>query len=652
MPRKLPFARDNQPENVKEGIVEKVYSGTVKVSIGSTPLGSVTVAPPLLTDDIAVGDVVAVSWIRNRAYVTSILGQKTQSRESRERTKPPPAPVNVTVVGNYLKWSWGGTDEQRKVLAGYELDVRAPGGTWGYGSYPLPIGIRESYSPTVGTQVQCRIRAVDVFNNVSAWVESSSSSLLPGSDAVLRDGSTELTNDWNVGNHAVTVQDLVATSGVDTADLEADRIGVGTTPPDEARVHIVASNGEGTPTITAEHLLVAQSNSNMSGAGIAVVGSHFASPTASLMLGRASKIDMVRLQYTGLEEQAALVVNDMLALVVTYDLSMSAVGLSAIDMSAMGHLSAVGRFAITHEDMEIAAGLGIRHGDNVTDGYVLRADGTKFVPARLDLDDLGNVNAGSPNDNNVLAWDSATSKWIAEPGGVGGGVTDAADLTYTPAVAADWDGDADPGDADEALDQLAERVDDLEGAGAGDAADVTYTPAVAADWDSDADPGDVDEALDQLAERVDDLEGGMVNIGARVYNSGAIAIANNTWTTLTFDSERYDTDTIHSTVTNTSRLTATTAGTYLIVLNVSIQDHVSGGTRAAQIMLGGATVLAVDMHAPSTSAGHPTSICVSTIYALSATNYVEAQVYQNSGGALNALASANYSPEFSMQRIA
>jgi hypothetical protein len=45
---------------------------------------------------------------------------------------------------------------------------------------------------------------------------------------------------------------------------------------------------------------------------------------------------------------------------------------------------------------------------------------------------------------------------------------DARDVTYTPAVAADWDSDADPGNADNALDQLAERVDDLEGATLGD----------------------------------------------------------------------------------------------------------------------------------------------------------------------------------------
>jgi hypothetical protein len=48
-----------------------------------------------------------------------------------------------------------------------------------------------------------------------------------------------------------------------------------------------------------------------------------------------------------------------------------------------------------------------------------------------------------------------------------GGTIDAADLTYTPAVNTDWDGDTDPGNVDDALDQLAERVDDLEGAGGG-----------------------------------------------------------------------------------------------------------------------------------------------------------------------------------------
>lgn len=75
-------------------------------------------------------------------------------------------------------------------------------------------------------------------------------------------------------------------------------------------------------------------------------------------------------------------------------------------------------------------------------------------------------------------------------------------------------------------------IANLIGALAPDAGDVTYTPAVAADWDSDADPGDLDDALDQLAERVDDLEaispvltGGTVagaTAQAQVFNYGLV----------------------------------------------------------------------------------------------------------------------------------
>lgn len=94
-------------------------------------------------------------------------------------------------------------------------------------------------------------------------------------------------------------------------------------------------------------------------------------------------------------------------------------------------------------------------------------------------------------------------------GGGGASSVDAADVTYTPAVLTDWNSDADPGDTDQALDQLAARIDDEEAHShaAPDAADVTYTPTVLTDWDGDADPGDVDNALDQLAERIDDVEG-------------------------------------------------------------------------------------------------------------------------------------------------
>jgi hypothetical protein len=57
-------------------------------------------------------------------------------------------------------------------------------------------------------------------------------------------------------------------------------------------------------------------------------------------------------------------------------------------------------------------------------------------------------------------------------GAVFDGIVDAADLSYTATVATDWDGDAQPGNIDHSLDQLAERVDDLEAAGGGAAHDL------------------------------------------------------------------------------------------------------------------------------------------------------------------------------------
>ena len=53
------------------------------------------------------------------------------------------------------------------------------------------------------------------------------------------------------------------------------------------------------------------------------------------------------------------------------------------------------------------------------------------------------------------------------------------------------------------------------------------------------------------------------------YDASGLALANATTTLITFDSEIYDTDTMHSTSTNTSRCTFTTAGT----LRGSLPDH-------------------------------------------------------------------------------
>jgi hypothetical protein len=138
-------------------------------------------------------------------------------------------------------------------------------------------------------------------------------------------------------------------------------------------------------------------------------------------------------------------------------------------------------------------------------------------------------------------------------------------------------------------------------------------------------------------------------IGARIFNSAAISIANNVVTALSFNSERYDTDTIHDTVTNNTRMTCRTAGLYDISASVEWAGPNATGHRSTHIRLNGATFIAGESIPPSSD--DVTRQTISTQYSLAAGDYVEVIVSQSSGGALNVNASANQSPEFSMVRV-
>jgi hypothetical protein len=133
---------------------------------------------------------------------------------------------------------------------------------------------------------------------------------------------------------------------------------------------------------------------------------------------------------------------------------------------------------------------------------------------------------------------------------------------------------------------------------------------------------------------------------ARVYNSANISIANNTATSLTFDSERYDVGGCHSTVTNTGRLTvpAGEGGVYTIFCTARFAAN-SAGVREIAILVNGASFIARVRVAPA-SASDPTWFAYSTDYALAAGDYVTLSAFQTSGGALNVEASVSDSPEF------
>lgn len=136
-------------------------------------------------------------------------------------------------------------------------------------------------------------------------------------------------------------------------------------------------------------------------------------------------------------------------------------------------------------------------------------------------------------------------------------------------------------------------------------------------------------------------------IGARVYSSTPQAITTGVSTAIAFNSERFDTDTIHDTVTNNSRLTCKTAGVYLIT--GSIEWEMSTGARSLAVRFNGTTTI-VQALVPAVS-GNLTMQTCSTIYQFAINDYVELMVAQDSGNNLNVNATASYSPEFGMVRL-
>lgn len=138
--------------------------------------------------------------------------------------------------------------------------------------------------------------------------------------------------------------------------------------------------------------------------------------------------------------------------------------------------------------------------------------------------------------------------------------------------------------------------------------------------------------------------------GARVYNNAAISLSGVSATVLTFNSERYDTANYHSTSSDTGRLTAPSAGKYLITAQV-IFDFNATGSRNLGLRLNGSTFLVFETTQAVTADSAGTGMSIATVYQLAAGDYVEVLANQGSGGALNILAAGSYTPEFTMTRL-
>lgn len=139
-----------------------------------------------------------------------------------------------------------------------------------------------------------------------------------------------------------------------------------------------------------------------------------------------------------------------------------------------------------------------------------------------------------------------------------------------------------------------------------------------------------------------------MDIGCRAFSDADQTIVTATTSAIALNQEHYDTDTIHDLSTNNSRLTATTAGKYVISGHIRLAANATG-TRRIGIRVNG--TLDIAFFDQNGDASLEFIVSIATIYDLAAADYVELTVTQTSGGNLNLDATGDWGSEFAMQKI-
>ena len=114
---------------------------------------------------------------------------------------------------------------------------------------------------------------------------------------------------------------------------------------------------------------------------------------------------------------------------------------------------------------------------------------------------------------------------------------------------------------------------------------------------------------------------GIVPPACKVYKSVSTSITSGS--PITFDLETFDTDTMHSTVTNTDRITINTAGIYIVTFGYLI--NYAGTLTKEQPTIyknGSATNYVIKYGSGTTNMAH----VMHTILSLSATDYLQALI--------------------------
>jgi len=142
--------------------------------------------------------------------------------------------------------------------------------------------------------------------------------------------------------------------------------------------------------------------------------------------------------------------------------------------------------------------------------------------------------------------------------------------------------------------------------------------------------------------------GGGTDISCRVTHSANQTVATSTYVTLTFDTERWDTDDIHDLSTNPERLTCKTAGKY--IANFTAQWASSPAARYRFFIYKNAGVKQAVSEVITGAVGYP-GLTVTAIVDLAVNDYLYVKAWQNSGGNVAVNKSNQNTPEFAMIKV-
>ena len=138
----------------------------------------------------------------------------------------------------------------------------------------------------------------------------------------------------------------------------------------------------------------------------------------------------------------------------------------------------------------------------------------------------------------------------------------------------------------------------------------------------------------------------------QAYQNTPQSITTATNTSLTWDTEDYDNDGMHSLVSNTSRFTAVTAGRYVVSAQAAFTANATGIREIRILKNGTTTPNGGRATQPANSAAITTTVQISNyLIPMIVGDYIEIQVNQTSGAALSMVATNGLYSYLHMYRV-